>query len=531
MADTALQLTDGTGLTPPEPHDLPLPAVKPAQQTVGAAAGANAGAAIGGGGLAPAGGGGTGGLTLLQQAQRLAGIDISGQVSPLTADIGALQRSQQGASGAISQEFASILPSVADSAQRLEQMNANAGQAAQQIYQAAGQQLNTMQQNSAAQAQQLAQQTGGPVSIGQFTAAGDPYSQAIAASGAVDQMTTQELGLSSDRTAEVFAGQVFPALALEQQQKNRDFYENQIKGLRDQITQIKATKGTLVSSNLAKLQRQQLQHRLDLANLALKRQSNNRNWIAEQRRLDQTDRRLRLEEGTLRQAGYYKGVSANQEQQRIETQKAHYTAEEKATAQRLGISAQNLALRAQHYQESDQLAHQRLQVQQQRNAMSLIDAAMGKDSSKPVTLTRKVNLQANDPLVIAALTNPQHPPADVHRDAQGNWYVYKKETLTPGQWMASSGVPNAGGMHDPNQLYQLLIANNTPKAMARSLVRAKTGLNDWTPGRNVGYNAADLARMSLRKLERLAEARGFSGQEPQTKQAAIDFIISTNPGT
>src|SRR5215471_8077625 len=261
---------------------------------------------------------------LLKQAQEAAALEISGQVNPLQAQISGLQSNQQAAAAAIGQEFQQILPSVADSASRLEAANANILNAAQQIFQQAGSQLNTLQQNAAAQAQRLAQQVGGPVSSGQFTSASDPYAQAAAAGSATEAMTQLELGQAANRSAEVFAGQVFPALATEQQAKNRQYYQDQIKTIQDEITKIQATKGTLVSDNLAKLQTAQKQYQLDLANLKLKKVTAANDWAAKTRSLDQKDTSLKLEGQkvglmgeALQQQDYFKGIAATQADQRI----------------------------------------------------------------------------------------------------------------------------------------------------------------------------------------------------------------------
>jgi hypothetical protein len=482
---------------------------------------------------------------ILKAAQDQAAAEINAQVNPLQSQISQLQGNQQAAAAAIGQEFAQLLPSVANSASRLEQSNADNLNAAQAIFQQAGSQLNTLQQNAAAQAQRLAQQVGGPVSSGQFTSASDPYAQAAAAGGATESMTQLELGAAGNRAAEVFAGQVFPALATEQQAKNRQYYQDQIKSIQDEITKIQSTKGTLVSSKLATLQAADRQYKLDLANLKLKKINDLHSWDAKARSLEQKDTQLKqydqrtgLMQDALNQSGYFKDISAKQKQtalqqagQRIKLEGTRITNQEAQAWARIGVQRDALTARINHYTESDKLANARLNVQQQKNAMSLIDAAMQPGGGKPVKLTTRVNLRADDPAVIAALTGHASAAADVHRDPKtGQWYEYKNMTLTPAQWAHNQGVQATSGVHDPNQLYQLLTSNNTPPAMARNLVRIKTGMSDWAPGQKSSYTAEDLAKMSIPKLDKLARARGFTGDDSTlTKQRAIDFIVSTNP--
>jgi len=480
---------------------------------------------------------------LLKQAQEAAALEISGQVNPLQAQISGLQSNQQAAAAAIGQEFQQILPSVADSASRLEAANANNLNAAQQIFQQAGSQLNTLQQNAAAQAQRLAQQVGGPVSSGQFTSASDPYAQAAAAGSATEAMTQLELGQAANRSAEVFAGQVFPALATEQQAKNRQYYQDQIKTIQDEITKIQATKGTLVSDNLAKLQTAQKQYQLDLANLKLKKINDQHNWDSKTRSLDQKDiqlqhdsQKLGLMWGALQQQGYFKGISADQAARRLDQGAARIklegtrvTNQENEAWARIGLQKAALNARINHYTETEKISNERLSVQQQKNAMSLVDAAMAPGGGKPVTLTTRIDLAANDPAVITAMEGKGS--ADIHRDPKTHqWYEYKRMTLTPQQWAARSGIQNTGGVHDPNALYQLLIDNHTPTKMAQGIVRAKTGMSDWSPGQKTSYTPADLAKMAIPKLDALARQRGFTGDTSTlTKQRAIDFIVSTNP--
>jgi hypothetical protein len=343
------------------------------------------------------------------------------------------------------------------------------------------------------------------------------------------------LGAAANRSAETFAGQVFPALATEQQAKNRQYYEDQIKTIQDDIDKIRATKGTLISDNLAKLRTAQLQHQMDVAKLKLSQQTADRNWAIQKRKTAQGDEKLNIDQATynlkvaaLKQAGYYKGVAADQHQQSLDQAATRMYNQNQQAMQRIGLSKDRLKEEIRYHLETNAVANGRLQLQQQKNAQAIVDAAMSPGGSKPVTLTTKIPLRQDDPAVTAAILG--RGSGDVHTDANGNWYEYKKMTLTPAQWAHGVGTPNTGGVKDPNALYQLLIDNNTPAAMAKSVVRSRIGDTAWSPGQKASYTTADLAKMSIPKLENLAKARGFTSSGRQvTKQRAIDFILATNP--
>jgi hypothetical protein len=501
----------------------------------------------------------------MSQAQAMASADITSQTAPLTAQVGELQRTGQQQQAALTQEFNQLMPYAQHAAEYTGQFNQMAESDAQAIYQQAGQQLNNLQQNSAAEAQRVAQQTGGPVSTGQFTSSLDPFATATAATGANNRLTSLELGVIGTDQANQFAGQVLPAMELEQRRTAQADINNKIQTLKDQIATIQGTKSKLTQSNYAKLQTAQQRYDLAKAQLQLKRQQGAQAWEATKRKLAQTDTELGIKaqhEGfteyattraldqtgdkvTLSQevAAFNQGlankklkISAADVAARIQ----HMSVQEKQAAQRIGISDAEYVLRQQHYAIMDQNATTRLQVQDQSNAMNFIDGLMGgKNSNKPVTVTTKKYLDPTDPLAVAAANYGQglggitgkKPPGNVYFDKShgknGAWYTYIKTTMNGNQFASTYGT-HGTPITNPNAMYQTIhqAFPDMSGKMITNMLKAKLGLpGDWKLGDPASYTTPDLMNMSLSGLTDLARSFGFP-VSPRTvgKQELIDFI-------
>src|SRR5215469_1484977 len=443
-----------------------------------------------------------------QEAQAQAESEIAGQVAPLQGQITGLTAQGQQQDQALSSEFEqSLLPAAQSEAQQTAAFNQNAQGAEQQIFSQATQNLNNLYQNQAAEAQRVAQQTGGPVSTGQFTTGITPYQTADIQSGAVNQLTSLNLGTLGTNEAQAFAGQVLPAMESEQRASAANKIADQIAALKTQIATIQGTKNQLIDAKLPALLQAKQDFALQQAQLALKRLEDSKAWAAQKRSLDQRDASLALDKTktqhawTATQAGIAatkaatklagkkaaQAWQATQQSLGLETKKLNLaqqaqtfsegmatktfgldktklaltaqqlqqegrrlTDQEKQAADRSNLSWAEYALRTHQYDVSDNISKQRIALQAQKNAMSTIDMVLGgKDSTKPETLTVKKVLGPDNPEVQAAMGflpgSGKKAPTNIYHDPKtGQWYTYVKETYTPAQWQQKFGTPQHG---------------------------------------------------------------------------------------
>ena len=480
---------------------------------------------------------------LQAQAQGQVDQEINAQVNPLNIQIGDLQSRESTALGGIQDMFKGLMPYVSDSAQRVEAAQNQGLAMEQQIFQAAGQRMNSLAQSRAQEAQALAQQMGGPVSTGDFTSATDPYKAAMPQEAAAGMIHGLSFNMAGTQQAEAFAGQVFPAMETEQVAQARNFFETQINDTRKQIAQLEASKSGAVNTKLNDLLSQERQYSLQLQQLQLDKTKAAHDWAATQHTLKNDDARLALAGAGV--TGQYQGKPTLQAQktaadiqnaqtrnqiaqQRANAYAAHMSAQDRITARKLGLSAQQFAMKMAHSEESLQIQQQRLKLQQQKNAMAMVDAAMNPNSGKPITQSVKYYIPKGS---LAELRAADGKMADAHYDpAKHQWYQYQRLTLTPQQWAAHGGYSGATPITDPQRLYDLLMGAGIPGKMARNLVRTRTGINDFTPGKPVNYTAAELKGLPFDEIRGIALARGFKPdpKHPHTSQQLIDFILARN---
>lgn len=503
-----------------QPHDLPLPTD----------AGLSSSTPVGGG--TPAGSDYT---SALKQATAQALADISSQVAPLQGQVSGLQAAQGQAAGTIQDEFNSILPSVQTSAQQVQDFNNRAQADQQAVFTAAGQQLNTIQQNNAAEAQRQAQASGGPVSTGVFTGQIEPFQTAEAESGAVGQLTGLELGVAGSNAAQDFAGKVFPAMEAEQLGTSRQDFQNKINDLETQISAVQGTKSKLINAALPGLVNAQRTYELDKAKLALQNRTEaDRNRVT-LRALHQKDQELALATGKeiFNEGATTKRLQLSQGQLDLATQRL--TAQEKQAAARIGISEQEYALRAHQYDVTNAIAKKRLQVQQESNMRSIIDAALGgSNSSKPTTVKIKQVLDPTSPQVVAAQTNLTHPPSNVYHDPKtGQWYTYVSKSMTPAQFAQATGMSGTPTTN-PQELYNMLSTyakqsgnwSKSTQTMIVGIINTRLGLNSWHPGKQTSFTSDELGKMSDSQLRSTADGLGFqAGKQPVTKGRLVNFIL------
>jgi|SRR5215471_3223068 len=503
-----------------------------------------------------------------KQAQAQAATEIAGQVGPLQGQVAQLTKQGQQQVGSLTNEFQNnLIPAAQHEAQQTAAFNQNAQGAEAGIFQQATSQMNTLAQNQAQQAQQIAQQTGGPVSTGMFTSGLQPYQTAEVQSGAVSQLTGLNLGTIGTNEAQMFAGQVLPAMESLQKSTARANIASQIADLKKQITTIQGTKSKLVDAKLPALLAAKQGFALNVAQLAQKRIAANRAWTATKRGLDQRDRTLSLTEQNQafnkwlakQELGQKGRVITDQEknqlfnewlakgklgisQQQVDAYSQHLTATEKLDAERLGITKQELAARILQYSASNKIAEQRLGIQAQSNARAIIDAALGgTGSNRPTTVTVKKWLNSGDPsknipadpLVTAALNagglfSKGKPPSNVYYDTnRRQWYTYVKNTMTPQQF-ATQYNPGGTPMSDPNALLAVLKQGvpGRSESFYVNLIRLRLGIPDWKPGQPAAYTPQSLGALDINKLTDIAMSRGFQPSPVKTgKQALIDFIL------
>jgi hypothetical protein len=462
---------------------------------------------------------------LEQQASSEVQQQLQQQTAPLQQEQESLQGRETAALGSIGSMFDKLQPFVSGEAEQVRSSYDQANNASRAIFEEAQRRLDSLANERAASAQALAQQMGGPVSVGEFTAGVAPDQKALASIAPNQLLHGLANAQAGEQLASAYSQRVFPALRTEETSKARGYFEDQIKDLRKQIDQINSQSSVLKSNRLSDLLKQEREFELQQAQLKLDNLKADRDWEATKRTLHNEDVRLGLakkqfglQESSV--TGKYKGKK---------TQSAiKAAAEQRLAAQRMGISVAQYQERVRHNQATEAQARARVQNSQQKNAMAILDAVTGR-SKGGMVITHRRELS---PAQGAAMAY-RNSKVQIVRGADGKNHYYIEETvhLSPQQVQRQYG---SGFAADPQQLYDLLIGSNIPKAMATKLVRTKTGVHDFQPGKPVAYTANDLAaigRKSFNELRGIALSRGFK-PNPKHKantQNLIDFILNTNP--
>jgi hypothetical protein len=521
-------------------------------------------------------------------ATAAADTQIQQQVDPLQAQVNYQTNLGNQQNAALDQEFNQLLPYSQQAAAMTGEFNQQASSDSQAIFQAAGAQLNAQAQNAGTQAQQLAQQTGGPVSTGQFTDTLAPYQAALAQSGEIGGLATLQLGQIGTDQANQFSGEVLPAMALQQHVTVNQTIAAQKQQLEDQITQIQGTKSKLIADALPGLLTDQLNYYKDQATVAETRWKDAQNVAIQNRKLDQADNSAALASAKQIYDQWYKGAmvtiagkkesfaewasgqkitqadinstfnqwlqgqklsqqgqkiaqtwtSLGIKQSDLQARINHMSNEDKATAERLGISAGQLALGELKLAENTKIAQERVDTANAKNTNSLIQAMLGgSTSNKPVTVTQKHYLDPKDPLAIQAKNYAAgglfsgKPPANVFYDpkannGQGAYYTYSKSSMTPAQFAQQDGTSGTS-ITDPNAMYRYVLSASPGinKTMVVNAIRLHLGLPKWSPGEPANYTTATLNQMSLPDLTSLAVAHGFPASPVKVgKQRLIDYL-------
>lgn len=459
---------------------------------------------------------------LAQEAQQQAIAEVGGQTAPLTAQIGAEQRRETGALQQIGTLFQGLQPTVDQNANAVQSSYDAANTSSQAIFAAAQQRMDQLRQDRAAEAQALAQKMGGPVAVGEFTDSVDPSRNQLA-SVAPNQMLwglgEAQAGVQAARS---FSGKVFPAMATEQAATARSFYEGKIQDIQDEITKLESTKGSLASSKLNDLIKQEREYELQLHQSQLDKTKADRDWKATQHQLRNDDARLNL---TKKQFGLQESGVTGKYKGKATLAAVKISADEKLAASKLGLSVAQYKEMVRHHLESEKVQARRATNQAQTKAMSILDAVTGGSKAGTITQKQWMTDTAGSAAMLSGKTNVFKDPKT------GKYYTYVTNHLTAHELQRKYG---SGYANDPQQLYDLLTGSNIPKQMALKLVRAKTGVGDFQPGKPVVYSHNDLVavgKRSFNELRGLALARGFKPNKnhPANSQMLIDYIMHNNP--
>lgn len=417
--------------------------------------------------------------SIFKTAQQQISSELQGQIDPLQNQIGTLGTQENRAVGQIGSMFDKLQPTVNQGVVAVSDSYNQAQITENSIFTQAQANINQLKQNRAAEAQQMAQNIGGPVAVGEFTAGFDPAAQALTYLGAGQQLHTLGYAQAGVQEASAFASQVFPLLRTEETAKARNYFEDQIKTLRENINDLNKSKTTLTNTRYNELKQQQLQHNLDQARLNLDKLNNkrtyglqvkqyhadqikaNRDWNASKRTLNLDERRVTLaEKGFATQeadiTGKYKGKPTL-------AAKA-LTAKDKATMATLDITKQQLTLRKEELAKSSALAQKKLAADQKVTWAAYVDAAVDPKAGKSIPVSHTVAIDQ----------------IQAYKDPKNSWYDKKTgkyyHTITTHETAPSDPITS------PQGLYEYLLAHGVGKGFAVTAVKNRLGVTWWKPG-------------------------------------------------
>lgn len=413
--------------------------------------------------------------TLSRLAQDQVNAEIGGQEAPLSGELSMLQNRETNAQGALTTMYGSLMPYVQGEATMVNDSYERAQQAQQAIFSTANAKMNQQLQDRAQQAQALAQEMGGPVAIAEFNGNLGSYAEALSQTGAADQLHALGNAQAGVQEAADFAGKVFPLSQAEHHQEISNFFEGEQQKIRDQITTLEGTKAGKVNSTLNDMLKTEREYALQKTQQAQDKVKADRDFKTQQHTLANDDERLRLARDQFGLQSKQTTAQIKATQQSIDLRKLQITTQAQLASQRLGISAAQLNERVRHSIETESIAKQRVQVQQQHNALQVVGALTG-NNNKPVTLTVRAKMDPTAAAIAIAKGDK-----NVHSDGKGGYYTYRKATQTPQQWKKDHGIDVGTPVGDMNAVYQQLIAAKFTPATALAAIRAKTGNKTWKP--------------------------------------------------
>jgi hypothetical protein len=412
----------------------------------------------------------TPGITTIRTPQQINDIatsdvnsSIAAQTAPMQAQIDTLGSDQTAAAAAIKNMFGSLLPAVSTGAANVKSAYDEAEVNQNAIFAAAQAQLSQLKQTQAQRAQALAQEMGGPVALSEFTAGLGEQQSLLSNLGAGQMLHTLGYAQAGEQQAQAFAGQVFPVMQTEQQAQSKKYYDDQVKTLNDQITQLKATAGDKITAEKNDLIGQERAYALQKTQQKLDAVKAQRDWLATKRTLANDDKRVALaqKQAALQESGVtgtYKGKPTQQAKA--------LTVQEKNQAHQLGLSDKEYALRKQQLATSTRIAQQKIAVSRKNSWAQLLDNATNPQVGKTVKQTTTVSVPAP-----AALSGKV-------KDA------YKDPSSPTGysRLVTTYSTPQTSPITNPNDLVDYLVANQMPQGQAVKMVKARFGatLKNWS---------------------------------------------------
>jgi hypothetical protein len=387
--------------------------------------------------------------------------ELQGQISPLEGRVGSLETDRDRALKDIAAMFGNIQPSVDAAAQNVQASYNQATAAQSNIFAAANQRMSELRQSRAQEAQAMAQQMGGPVAIGEFTESVTPHQTALAQLGAGSMLHGLAYAQAGVQQANAFAGNVFPLIRTEETAKGRQYYEDQIKTIEDEITDLKQTKTSKVNAKANEMLVREREFALQKSQQALEKLKANRDWKATIRTLKNDEARLDMaeEQFALQQAGVtgeYKGKPTLAAKQ--------LTAEEKRSAAAMGLSEREFQLRKAELTKSATLKNKQLAAAQRATWAEYLDAAVNPQPGKTVTTTRAVPV----------------PPELAIQGKGGN--VYKDASSPTGysKLVKTEDTVTTQPITNPHALVEFLMSHNVPKKIAVNMVKNRFRLpSNW----------------------------------------------------
>ena len=195
------------------------------------------------------------------------GAEIAAETAPLSSLIGAYGTNRERAVEDLSSLFGTILPYSERSAQRLEGQYGSALESQRDIFNAAGSRLAQLRGDRAAEAQKLAQEIGSPIPLAEFTAPVAFEEELFPFEAAGSMLHSLSYAQAGSEYAEAFPGKVFPLLQQRETQATKNFYDDKISQLREQIASIQGGKTGRTNARLNDLLTQERQFQLERTRL------------------------------------------------------------------------------------------------------------------------------------------------------------------------------------------------------------------------------------------------------------------------
>jgi len=463
--------------------------------------------------------------------------EMAAASAPIERAIAGTQADQDKALAGIGNLFSGLQPQVEESTRWVGQQYDQALTAETGIYQAANQRLAQMREQRATDAQKMAQMMGGPVAVGEFTAGVEPNQQYYAQTGAGQLLHSLALAQAGKQEAAAFSGKVFPLLRTEQEADARSVFGKRIADLRGSLSDLQASKTSSINSRFFERQKAEREYELSKQEMELKRISADRDWKATLKSLAQDNAKLKLAQAESRRAdsiltGKYKNKptqaaigqaaqiaqnkrDAKLREKEINANISNMTANQRLEAQRLGLSARELAVRTWEMQNTGKLKAVELGNNQRELAMNIIDQAISPSQGKAIKQTVVTEVDR-----MTALTNKKAYGVTVKNPVTGQdetHYYLDRQVQLPG-----SSVP---AVQDPAKLYEILVGFQIPPKMAEKLVETKLGAPNFEPGK-VNYSRSEMQSMPFSQLRGVAMSLGYQPKGNATRKALVNYVAS-----